>query len=69
MHTYLSFAEALVESWMQSPGHRKNILHKEQEYLGCACELARKTNAMETFYCAQVFFAPLDGEVTRPRQR
>jgi len=69
MHTYASFAEALVESWMQSPGHRKNILHKEPEYLGCACELARKANAMETFYCAQVFFSPLDGEVTRPRPR
>jgi len=58
MHTYLSSAEALVESWMQSPGHRKNILHKEPEYLGCACELAKKSG-METFYCAQEFFSPM----------
>jgi uncharacterized protein YkwD len=69
MHTYVSFAEALVDSWMKSPGHRKNILHKEPEYLGCACELPRNANAMETFYCAQVFFSPLDGEVTRQRRR
>jgi len=58
MHTYVTFAEALVESWMQSPGHRKNILHKEPEYLGCACELSAKKSGMETFYCAQAFFAP-----------
>jgi len=60
MHTYLSFAEALVDSWMKSPGHRKNILHGEVEYLGSACELPRNPNAMETFYCTQVFFTPLD---------
>jgi uncharacterized protein YkwD len=60
MHTYLSFAEALLDSWMKSPGHRKNILHGEVEYLGCACELPRNPNAMETFYCTQVFFTPLD---------
>ena len=60
MHTYLSFAEALVDSWMKSPGHRKNILHSEVEYLGCACELPRNPNAMETFYCTQVFFTPLE---------
>jgi uncharacterized protein YkwD len=55
LHTYLSFAEDLVESWMQSPGHRENILHKTPEYLGCACELSPNAGAMETFYCAQVF--------------
>jgi uncharacterized protein YkwD len=62
MHTYLSFAEALVESWMQSPGHRKNILHKEPEYLGCACELSPKKSGMETFYCAQVFHSVQSAE-------
>jgi len=62
MHTYLSFAEALVDSWMKSPGHRKNILHREVEYVGCACDLPRNPNAMETFYCTQVFFTPLDLE-------
>ena len=69
MHSYISFAEDLVESWMQSPGHRKNILHKEPDYLGCACELPRDPNAMETFYCAQAFFSPLYGDVRQPRRR
>ena len=60
MHTYLSFAEALLDSWMKSPGHRKNILHGDVEYLGCACALPRNPNAMETFYCTQIFFTPLE---------
>jgi uncharacterized protein YkwD len=63
MYSYLSFAEALLDSWMKSPGHRKNILHTDVEYLGCACALPRNPNAMETFYCTQVFFTPLDHDV------
>jgi uncharacterized protein YkwD len=63
MHSYLSFAEALLDSWMKSPGHRKNILHSDVEYLGCACALPRNPNAMETFYCTQVFFTPPDRDV------
>ena len=35
-HTYASFAKALVDGWMFSPGHRKNILSGATTYLGCA---------------------------------
>ncbi len=59
MHTYISFAEALVESWMNSPGHRKNILHKSPKYLGCSCEPAKKPDDLFTFYCGQNFYSPL----------
>lgn len=34
-HTYVTLARALVESWMNSPGHRKNILSKDAVELGC----------------------------------
>jgi len=34
-HTYLSFAEAIVKQWMDSPGHRANILSREAVQLGC----------------------------------
>ncbi len=34
-HTYLSLAEALVRQWMNSPGHRRNILSKNGIQLGC----------------------------------
>ncbi len=34
-HTYLSFAEAIVKQWMDSPGHRENILNPHALQLGC----------------------------------
>lgn len=34
-HTYLSLAEALVQQWMNSKGHRRNILNPSYVYLGC----------------------------------
>jgi uncharacterized protein YkwD len=58
-HTYESFARALVESWMNSPGHRKNILHESAEYLGASCVVSLAKSEMPIFYCTQVFLAPL----------
>jgi uncharacterized protein YkwD len=58
-HTYLSFAKELVTQWMQSPGHRKNILHGEPKFLGTACRPARDDSGMPIFYNCQVFFTPL----------
>jgi uncharacterized protein YkwD len=34
-HTYLSLAETVVKSWMNSRGHRKNILSDDALQLGC----------------------------------
>jgi uncharacterized protein YkwD len=58
-HTYISFAEALLDSWMKSPGHRKNILLKDAQYIGVSCLPAKKQETMVTFYCTQVFFSPM----------
>jgi uncharacterized protein YkwD len=58
-HTYESFARALVEAWMNSPGHRKNILHESAEYLGASCAPSLAKTEMPIFYCTQVFLAPL----------
>jgi len=33
-HTYMSAAKALLKQWMNSPGHRKNILNTKFKYLG-----------------------------------
>ena len=35
MHTYASFAREVLDQWMASPGHRKNILAREAVALGC----------------------------------
>lgn len=58
-HTYVSFASSLLDQWMNSPGHRKNILAETPTHLGCAARLARREGTMDVFYCAQVFFAPM----------
>ena len=33
--TCRGFADAVVSAWMNSPGHRENILNQEAEYMGC----------------------------------
>ena len=60
LHTYLTFATTLVDSWMVSLGHRNNIMAPEAEYLGCSCIRGEKRTAMDTYYCTQVFYRPLD---------
>lgn len=34
-HTYASFAKEVLDQWMNSPGHRQNILSKDAVALGC----------------------------------
>lgn len=58
-HTYASFAEALVRNWMESPGHRKNILQEAAAYMGASCLPAKDEKGMSQFFCAQVFYTPL----------
>ncbi len=59
MHSYVSFAAALLEGWMDSPGHRANILSDRPRRLGCAAAPAQDPTGLEVFYCAQVFFTPI----------
>lgn len=49
--TYLDIADKLIDQWMHSRGHKKNILHKENVYLGCGAYM--KGDAV---YATQVFF-------------
>ena len=52
-HSYNSFAKALVDAWMNSPGHRKNILLSDAEYLGVSCIAAVAESELPIFYCTQ----------------
>ncbi len=56
-HTYLSLAETIVESWMNSKGHRKNILSGDALQLGCGTYFYRDKgfNNMPTFNATQNF--------------
>ncbi len=56
-HTYLSVADALLKSWMNSEGHRKNILSEKALQLGCGTcmYLDKGFNLMPTFIATQNF--------------
>lgn len=45
--TYIEFAKTVVDGWMNSPGHRHNILNPAYKFLGCGCaNYERKENAI-----------------------
>lgn len=43
-HTYISFAKEVVKLWMNSPGHRQNILNPSFQSLGCGASLYLEKN-------------------------
>jgi uncharacterized protein YkwD len=56
-HTYISFARMLVGQWMQSPGHRANILDPQVKYLGVGARHYRDKTFydVDRFIVTQVF--------------
>jgi uncharacterized protein YkwD len=62
-HTYLSFGEAQLKGWMNSPGHRVNILAADAFQMGCGSAgfTDQKFNDMPSFFVVQTFqrFEPI----------
>ncbi len=57
-HTYLSLGKSIVQAWINSPGHRENLLHKEFKYLGVGVYLEPETQGntnIPRIFAAQVF--------------
>lgn len=50
-HTYLSLAESLLTQWMNSPGHRSNILSKSALQMGCGVYFYRDRGFYNIFKC------------------
>ena len=48
--TYWSLAQGLVNGWMESKGHRANILNKNYEYLGCGTKYYFNKDWIDYFY-------------------
>ena len=48
--TYWSLAQGLVNGWMESKGHRANILNKNYEYLGCGSKNYFNKDWIDSFY-------------------
>ncbi len=42
MQTYKELAINIVKEWMDSPGHRSNLLNKNYKSLGCSIRLSKK---------------------------
>jgi len=57
-HTYLSLAKSIVQAWINSPGHRANMLHKEFKFLGVGVYLEPETQGnsnIPRIFAAQLF--------------
>lgn len=54
-HTYLSLAEYVVQLWMNSKGHRANILNPNAKQLGCGTFFYREKNNIPKFMATQNF--------------
>ena len=61
-HTYITFAKSVVDQWMNSPGHRRNLLSREPTYLGVGCRPAKAESDLPMIYACQVFYAPFEGQ-------
>jgi uncharacterized protein YkwD len=57
--TYAALARAVVTQWLNSPGHRRNLLAREPQYLGCAAAFGLRDHSqgLGNVYCSQVFVA------------
>ena len=38
-YAYYEYVKIVVKGWMDSTGHRRNILNPDFEYLGCGCDM------------------------------
>lgn len=55
IHTYLSLADKMLKEWMNSKGHRKNILSKDAIELGCGVAFYNNSNGMPSIMGTQNF--------------
>lgn len=63
-YTYAELAKAALDQWMQSPGHRSNILDKRFVYLGTGIGRGSYDGGQDSFYLTQNFCATVnEGEV------
>jgi uncharacterized protein YkwD len=65
--TYAEYAARLVDAWMNSPGHRANILEPRFTQIGCAARLAHGAIAANMrVYACQVFYQTQRGQGVTP---
>jgi len=56
-YSYSEYAAFLLAGWMNSPGHRANLLNPAFKRTGCACRFGHAVLAVDQrIYATQVFF-------------
>ena len=56
--TYGGFARSVVDAWMNSPGHRVNIVHPGLTHMGCSVQPTLSLLGVDQLFCVQVFYTP-----------
>ena len=54
-HSYESFARKVVDLWMKSPGHRRNLLSRSTSYMAAAAVLDPQARHCGDIYVTQIF--------------
>ena len=57
-YSYRALARLLVDAWLDSPGHRANLLNPKLHYLGCGTRLAVVLRGQPLVYAIQDFYTP-----------
>lgn len=65
-HSYASFAHAIVEAWMNSPGHRENIVNPKLRFLGCAAKTSQSQDGIPMIFAVQAFYTPARKSAAKP---
>jgi uncharacterized protein YkwD len=59
-NSYTGLAETIILGWMNSPGHRANILNPGMTQIGCAARMAHGVGGNPRVFAAQVFTSDLE---------
>jgi uncharacterized protein YkwD len=54
-YTYRALARSVVQQWINSRGHRQNMLGKPYSYLGLGFATSKNERGAEQVYCVQTF--------------
>ena len=57
-YTYAELAGVIVQAWLDSPGHRANLLNPAFHFLGCGTRIAWVLQGEPVIYAVQDFYAP-----------
>ena len=58
-YTYRALAKSVVQQWINSRGHRQNMLGRPYSQIGLGFATSKDVRGREKVYCVQTFCAPI----------